>query len=503
MSQPLAPARTTCAERAARVRYRRAFALLVMTLVLPGSAQLVAGNARVGRIALRVWAGLVLLLVGSLAIAVLDRERALSTFSNPSVLQLLRLGLMALAIAWAALLVDAWRIGQPLSLQLTHRRVLLGVNGAMCLVVGGVLLFGSHTVGVMRSTVLAISTSSEVVGAHDGRFNVLLIGGDSDGGKTRWGLRTDSMTIASIDARTGKTVLVGLPRNMSDFPFEKGSVMRKQFPHGYDCDGCYLNSLSTWAADHAALFKGDGDPGIEATIEGIEGITGLDINYWAMVNLSGFQGLVDAVGGVKLNVREAIPVGIPGDKFYTHLKPGVRKLDGWETLWYARARHDSDDYSRMARQKCVMSAMLAQISPQKVITNFEDIAKAGSAMVSTSIPASEFGRFASLALKAKDQKIASVSLVPPAIVTAHPDIARVRQMITTAIDRAEGKRPATSRKPTKVPASTGPTGSTGSGRGSTADTGQADQQKVVTGGSIGSLKTGYAANQSDDLASAC
>jgi LCP family protein required for cell wall assembly len=341
---------------------------------------------------------------------------------------------------------------------------------------------------------LATFAGDEVVGAHDGRFNVLLIGGDSDGGKTRWGLRTDSMTIASIDAHTGKTVLIGLPRNMSDFPFKRGSVLRKQFPHGYDCDGCYLNSLSTWAADHPDLFEGDDDPGIEATIEGIEGITGLDINYWAMVNLSGFQDLVDAVGGVTLNVREAIPVGIPGDKFYTHLKPGTRKLNGWETLWYARARHDSDDYSRMARQKCVMSAMLAQVSPQTVLAHFDEIAKAGSNMVSTSIPASEVGHFVSLALKAKSQKIATVSLVPPAIVTAHPDIPKVRRMIATAIDRAEGSKPA------KAPATKKAAPATG---GATTTPAPTTPQKVVTGGSIGSLKTGYAANQSDDLAAAC
>jgi LCP family protein required for cell wall assembly len=313
------------------------------------------------------------------------------------------------------------------------------------------------------------------------------------------------MTIASIDAHTGKTVLIGLPRNMSDFPFQKGSVLRKQFPHGYSCDGCYLNSLSTWAADHPALFKGYDDPGIEATIEGIEGITGLDINYWALVNLTGFQDLVDAVGGVTLNVREAIPVGIPGDKFYTHLKPGVRKLNGWETLWYARARHDSDDYSRMARQKCVMSAMLEQVSPQTVLAHFDEIAKAGSNMVSTSIPASEIGHFVSLALKAKSQRIATVSLVPPAIVTAHPDIPKVRRMITTAIDRAEGKqpaKPAKAAKPIKVPATTGASGSTGSAGSTTGGSG-GQQPGVVTGGSIGSLKTGYAANQSDDLASAC
>ena len=126
MSEPVASPRTSCAERAARVRYRRAVALLVMTLVLPGSAQLVAGSARVGRIALRTWAGLLLLAVGTLVTSVLDHERAIRTFADPSVLELLRLGLMALAVAWAALLVDAWRIGQPLTLSINHRRLLLG-----------------------------------------------------------------------------------------------------------------------------------------------------------------------------------------------------------------------------------------------------------------------------------------------------------------------------------------------------------------------------------------
>jgi hypothetical protein len=146
----------------------------------------------------------------------------------------------------------------------------------------------------------------------------------------------------------------------------------------------------------------------------------------------------------------------------------------------------------MARQKCVMSAMLQQISPQTVLTHFEEIAKAGSAMVSTDIPAREFGRFAALALKAKGQKIATVSLVPPAIVTAHPDIAKVHRMVATAIDRAEGKAP-------RKPAAKGDGTADATGAGASAG----DGTPVVTGGSIGSLRTGYAANQSDDLASAC
>src|SRR5690606_11762728 len=133
------------------------------------------------------------------------------------------------------------------------------------------------------------------------------------------------------------------------------------------------------------------NPGVDATVMAVEGITGLDISYWAMVNLRGFRELVDAVGGVTLNVRQPIPVGIGSDVNY--VQPGVRKLTGFETQWYARARQGSDDYSRMARQKCVMSAMLDQISPQTMLRNFSQIAQASSEMVSTSIPAGEVGRF--------------------------------------------------------------------------------------------------------------
>jgi len=112
-----------------------------------------------------------------------------------------------------------------------------------------------------------------------------------------------------------------------------------------------------------------------------------------MVNLKGFRDLVDAVGGVTLNVRQRIPIGGLGTDVYDYIEPGRQKLTGFQTQWYARARDGSDDYSRMARQKCVMNAMLHQVSPQTVLTHFEQIAKASSQMISTDIPASEVDRF--------------------------------------------------------------------------------------------------------------
>ena len=174
--------------------------------------------------------------------------------------------------------------------------------------------------------------------------------------------------------------------------------MDEQFPDGYDCgDQCELNSLATWAEDHKDLFKGVANPGVEATKEGVEGITGLKINYYAMVNMQGFRRLVTAVGGVTLNVRDPIPIGGGGGPITGYIEPGKRKLNGFETLWFARSRVAADDYSRMARQKCVLNAMLQQLSPQTVVLKFEKIAKASEALITTDLPRGEVDRFMELA----------------------------------------------------------------------------------------------------------
>lgn len=471
------PARGRSApDRAANVRFRRAVTLMVMTLFLPGSAQLVAGNRTVGRIALRIWFGLLGVVGFGLLLGWMWHGFVLWLVFDTTVLGLARLALMVLAVGWAYLFVDAWRIGQPLTLLRNHRLTVVGVNGLLCFTVAGSLLFASHLVGVQKDFITTMFGDGEASGAHDGRYNVLLIGGDSGAG--RWGLRPDSMTIASVDAETGRTVLVGLPRNLQDFEFADGSVMDEQFPDGFDCEGCYLNSVNTWAEENKELFKGVKDPGMDAMITAAEGITDLKINYWAMVDLQGFQDMVDAVGGVTLTVRDRIPVGGLGDDVTGYLEPGRRTLDGHDALWFARSRTDSDDYSRMARQKCVMDALVTQISPQTMISNYAEITEATKGLVKTNLPASELDRFADLALKAKSQEISTVSIVPPMIDTADPDLDLIRSKVEQAIDKAEGNAPEPSGAKDK------PT-------------------KPDTGGALGTRDGGYAANHAEDLSAAC
>ena len=164
-----------------------------------------------------MWFGAVLTPVGTLLVGLVWHGAVFYLVSNTLVLGVLRVVLMAAAIGWVLLFMDAWRLGQPLSLQQNHRLAVVGLNGFLSLTMAAVLLFGAHLVGVQRDFIVTMFGNGEVTGAHDGRFNVLMLGGDAGAGRS--GLRPDSMTVASIDAESGRTVLVSLPRNMSNFPF--------------------------------------------------------------------------------------------------------------------------------------------------------------------------------------------------------------------------------------------------------------------------------------------
>ena len=95
----------------------------------------------------------------------------------------------------------------------------------------------------------------------------------------------------------------------------------------------------------------------------VEEATGLKLNYYALVNMHGFSKLVDAVGGVTINVKERTAIGGIGSPIRGYIPAGTQKLNGDQTLWYARSRVQNDDWSRMGRQKCVMNAMLQAAQP--------------------------------------------------------------------------------------------------------------------------------------------
>jgi len=436
----VAPSRTA-ADESARVQFRRALVLLVMTVVVPGSAQIAAGDRRVGRIAVRVWLGLVSVTVLGLVIALLSRSLFLSLVLDQRVLFLGRWIITAVAIAWVVLLLDAWRLGMPLRLPQRRRLAITAVNGVLCFVVAGSLLFAANVLAAQNHLIGTVFASEDVSDATDGRYNILLLGGDSGAG--REGMRPDSINLVSVDAETGRSVIVSLPRNLQRVPFPDGTVMHEQFPDGFigedDDEGFYLNGVSTWANDHAELFGDVADPGLLATTQAVEAITGLTVSYHVSINMEGFAQLVDAVGGVTVDVKQRTPKSGINEKTKGWIEVGEQELNGEEALWYARSRKADNDFARMGRQKCVMNAMVSQLSPQKVLLNVQDIAESSAALLSTDIPASELDQFAGLALEARKNPISTVSVVPPAVDTTDPDFDVVRQMVTDAITTAEGQ----------------------------------------------------------------
>ena len=421
-----------------RAKLRRALAFLGMTLVVPGSAQLAAGNRRVGHLALRVWVGLwaAAVLLGLLALVWRGGVVALLTF--PPTLRVLQVAILCLAIGWGLLFLDAWRLARPPELARRHRIGFATLSIALSMAVVGGLVASASIVSSQRQLVASVFAGGGDTEAQAGRFNILLLGGDA--GKTRVGLRPDSLTVASVDARTGRTVLLSLPRNMEEVPFPAGSPMRERFPRGFTCpDGsCMLNAVYTYATEHKGLYPGVKDPGVQATKEAVEGVTGLKINYYVLVDLKGFESLVDAVGGITLDINKRVPVGGGSTPVKRYIEPGQGvRLEGKDALWFARSRADSSDYERMSRQKCVMSAMLNQLDPVTVLANFNEIAAAGKKIMTTDIPTSDIDTLLELSMKAKEKKLSSVAFVPPLVYPGNPDFAKVRATVQAKIAKSE------------------------------------------------------------------
>ena len=157
-----------------------------------------------------------------------------------------------------------------------------------------------------RDVALA-DTAAEDPWADVPRVNTLLIG--SDAGKDRWGTRTDSMMVVSTNTKTGDTLLIGIPRNLERVPFPTSNPLHALYPNGYDCgDECLMNGIWTLAEGRPDLFPGVKNPGRKSTVDVVGEITGLDINQSVVINLRGFKALVDAMGGVDVNVQQRVCV---------------------------------------------------------------------------------------------------------------------------------------------------------------------------------------------------
>ena len=437
----------------APIMTRRAWWLVVLNFVLPGSAQVLAGNRRLGRFGLGVTLTLIALAAVVGVVYSLWPAVVLTVFTNSIGLWAAALLLAFYGVVWLILTLDTLRLVRLVRATPKARPIIAGLATVLMVGVVGTAGYGAYVATTASGFLSSVFVAGPTEPPSDGRYNILLLGGDA--GPDREGLRPDSISVVSIDAETGQASMIGLPRNLEDVPFSAGPLA-DLYPEGYgSIDGCevsvcMLNSIYTEVELKSPEMYPDAvdqgsEPGIEGMRDAAQGVTGLTIQYYVLIDMQGFSDLVDALGGVDINVDHRVPVH--SDDTFTEVafwfEPGMQHMDGYHALWYARSRHDTSDYDRMVRQRQVQEAILAQASPGNVLTKFQAVASAGSQVVRTDIPQGMLGYFTSLASKTKTLPIQSVELVPDNDVDPEdPDYDVIRSLIGAALAPPPTEEPA-------------------------------------------------------------
>ena len=476
--------------------FRRCATLTIASTLLPGLG-LAGARQRWARILgvllpIGFLGGLVWLAVR----AVMNPERAIGWVLRPGLLRGALVALIVTALGWACLIALTHLITRPKGLTTAKRAIGAGLVVALSFVVSAPLAVGARYTLSQLQLLGSITGDDVTAGSRPDidanaenpwkdtpRLNILLLGADStgtrikDAGGGAYTPRTDTIMVASIDTTTGDTTLIQIPRNLENTPFPEGSELAKLFPRGFRGAGddaeWYVNALweKTVTGDQPKMVEALGTPtptypGAEALKQGIEGATGLHMHYFALVNIDGLEQLINAMGGVRLNVNRKLPIGgdhQTGTRPHGWVKPGENQLlDGYNAMWYARSRFDSDDYDRMARQSCLVNAVIKQADPLTMLTRYEGIAQASSDMVMTDIPQDVLALVAQLALKVKDASVSRLAFVDGqnGFISANPDFSLMRKRVQDAIaPPSQASEPAGSTAPstpTETPSTTKP-----------------------------------------------
>ncbi|MDJ0376272.1 LCP family protein [Cryobacterium sp. PH31-L1] len=375
----------------------------------------------------------------------MNPEILLTVATDSIGLWIIAIAIVFYAVVWVVLTFDTIRLVRLVKARPQARPFIAGLATVVLAAVVGVAGYGASvatTASDFLSSVFAAGPSEPPV---DGRYNILLLGGDA--GADRKGMRPDSMSVVSIDAETGKADVIGLPRDLEDVPFPADSPLNAVYPDGYgyenrcNVDVCMLNSIYTEVAlkspeMYPNALADNSEPGIEGMRDAASGITGLTIQYYVLIDMQGFSDLIDSLGGVDITVTDRVPLG--GDEALNGVaewfEPGKQHMDGYHATWYARSRHGTSDYDRMARQRILQEALLKQFNPANVLTKFQGVAQAGQQVVKTDVPRGMLDSFANLAGKTRNLPVGSVELVPDnGVDPQNPDYDYIRSLIATAL----------------------------------------------------------------------
>ncbi|MGZ9276186.1 MAG: LCP family protein [Candidatus Limnocylindrales bacterium] len=253
---------------------------------------------------------------------------------------------------------------------------------------------------------------SVVIPPWDGRerLNILLIGADEQGG----GHNTDTLITVSIDPVTKQVAMFSLPRDTQNVPIPAGPA-RSVWGRVY---GGKINSFFAQNRRRADLWPGnDRTRGYNALKSVLGELYGLDIRYFVEVNFNGFKKVVDAVGGVTINVQ--VPVvddqfpGTTGRVQRVYIPSGIQHMDGDQALRYARSRHTSTDFDRGARQQRVLLSLQQQADPSSLIPRLPELVDALKSAVRTDVPLDQLDELLGLASEVDTGSIHSYVFAPP------------------------------------------------------------------------------------------
>ncbi|HEX5590454.1 MAG TPA: LCP family protein [Candidatus Limnocylindrales bacterium] len=288
--------------------------------------------------------------------------------------------------------------------------------------------------------------------AEDGRLDLLLIG--SDAGPDRWMLRTDTMIVLSVDVATGRAALFGVPRNLVGVPLPPESA--GAFP-----DGRFpglLNALYVYAMGHGGSFPGGDARGFRAVTGAVQELVGVRLDGAVVVNLRGFVQLVDALGGLWIDVPARLvdnryPLEDGSKSVRVVIEAGCQHLGGQLALAYARSRHQDSDYGRMARQQLVLLALRRQVDPIALLPRVPELLTIAEDNLWTTIEVAELPALVDLAARVAADRVATITFVPPRypshLTTAEIDA--IRSVVRTIFDG-----PAPTPEPSAAPSPTGP-----------------------------------------------
>ncbi|NLW16642.1 MAG: LCP family protein [Firmicutes bacterium] len=226
----------------------------------------------------------------------------------------------------------------------------------------------------------------EMVLPTDGKLHVLLVGVDdglvAPGQKSRG--RSDTLMVASFDPKTGEGSLLSIPRDT------RVSIPGRKYKE---------------KINHAYAYGG-----IDLTLNTVRQFLGIPLRYYIQIDTSGFRKLVDAIGGVPIEVEKDMKYTDRAGGLYINLKQGYQVLNGEQAEGYVRYRWSDSDYARTQRQQKFIKAAIKQILKPANLLKINQLYRIATETVNTNIPLSVGIRYLPAIKSLQEDKITTYTL---------------------------------------------------------------------------------------------